>query len=81
MAATLGDSLWCNLLFTGEKIELNVYPNLLKVVYRGQEIWVEKLATPDSNFGVESCTSIYQIINEIKAGNADWRSKYKHDFS
>lgn len=82
IAASLGEPFWCDLRFIpGGTIQLNVFPNLLYVHYNGELIWKEKLATPDSNFGIESCTTIYQIINEIRAGNADWKSKYKHDFS
>jgi len=81
IAATHEKSVDCDLYIGEIGLSLIVFPNLLVVSFNNEEIWREKLATADSNFGVESCTTIYQIMSEILSGKADWRSRHTCDFS
>ena len=81
IAASFSETVFTTLKIGAVIVNLEVSTNLAVIKFQSQEIWREKIATADSNFGVESCTTIYQIMSEILSGKTDWRSRYVCDFS
>lgn len=67
----------CSIKIDDVELNLVVSAHLLNVYFRGEMIWAEKLDTPDSNFGVESCSTIYAIMNSILSG-LEWKNTYNH---
>jgi len=81
IAASFSETVCATLKIGAVIVDLEVSANLVVVKFQSQEIWREKLATADSNFGVESCTTIYQIMSEILNRKTDWKSRHVCDFS
>jgi|TARA_R110000765_G_scaffold44203_1_gene91807 hypothetical protein len=69
----------CARLRIGKIPELivKVDKGILELEYKGNNIWTEGLSDAE-NFGVESCDTIYQIIEAIDK-DQDW-TRFPHDF-
>jgi len=65
----------------GEPVKLVLVNDVLTVEYLGELIWKEKVAGPDSNFGVESCEVIFKLITMTDAGDTSWKDKIPHIFA
>lgn len=59
------------------EVGIKVDKGILELEYKSNKIWREGLSQ-SSNFGVESCDTIYQIMEAIDNGD-DW-AKFPHDF-
>jgi hypothetical protein len=46
----------------------------LELVYKQNKIWKEKVLSPESMFGIESCETILKIISLIDAENEKWKN-------
>ena len=63
-----------------EPLNLALDNDVLSIKFFGELIWEEKVVGVGSNFGVESCDTIYRIMQMVAAGDNTWKEKYPHIF-
>lgn len=59
----------------GKNIGVKASENYVKISYQGQQIWEENIYGDGNWFGIESCDTIYRIMECIDKGEP-WREKH-----
>jgi hypothetical protein len=61
--------------FSKEPIHFSIIDGFLDVFYSGVNIWRESLEEATTMFGIESVSTISEIIFMIDNGNDSWKSR------
>jgi len=75
MSQYVGGPLYVAIDIGNQKLSLNVSENDVRISYQGQKIWEENIYGEGNWFGVESCDTIFRIMECIDKGEP-WREKH-----
>jgi len=75
MAKAVESDMYVVIEVAGKNISMKIWDNNVIINYQGQQIWEENIYGEGNWFGIESCDSIFKIINCIDKGES-WREEY-----
>jgi hypothetical protein len=75
MSGYVGVEVCTSIDVSGKIIGLRVSENYVKISYQGQKIWEENIYGEGNWFGIESCDTIYRIMECIDKGEP-WQKEH-----